>query len=367
MKIFFLSERAGVHEKRFLRKLASTNHQIWFLSAFQSAMDDLPPSIHVVPSLLPEKGTGARLMIQSVRRLKAISREISPDVLHAGPVTTCAFWAALACKSPLLAMSWNYDLLGTDLHLGDIWKNKFALRHARAAVCDSEHVRHKILDLAPTLRERIFVFPWGVELDRFHPATKPFGCRNARGWQDNTLVLSTRSLHPMYGTSTLIEAGIMALKEAPNLRFIFAADGPLREWCEKRVSESGVGEAFSFLGEISEDRMPGLFVEADLYVSASLTDGTSISLLQAMACGRPVLVSDVPGNREWVQQGVNGWLTPAGTPAQWARALIDFCRLPSSRKTEIQKANLTLTRKRADWDHNFQTLLAAYDFIESTS
>src|SRR5437762_12053392 len=46
----------------------------------------------------------------------------------------------------------------------------------------------------------------------------------------------------MYGTSTLIEAGIMALKEAPNLRFIFAADGPLREWCEKRSEERRVGK-----------------------------------------------------------------------------------------------------------------------------
>src|SRR5262249_49771621 len=151
------------------------------------------------------------------------------------------------------------------------------------------------------LRERVFVFPWGVELDRFHPAAELFGCRISRAWEGHTLVLSTRSLHPMYGTRTLIEAGIMALKDDPNLRFVFAADGPLREWCEKRVSQSGVGEAFLFLGEVSEDRMPGLFAEADLYVSASLTDGTSISLLQAMACGLPVLVSDVPGNREWVR------------------------------------------------------------------
>jgi L-malate glycosyltransferase len=330
-------------------------------------MDDVPPSIHVVPSVLKKTQVGVKHMIQTIGRLRAISREISPDVLHAGPVTTCAFWAALASNSPLLAMSWNYDLLRNDLRLRDSWKNTFALRRARAAVCDSEHVRHKILALAPALRDRIFVFPWGVELDRFHPAAELFGCRSARGWQDNILVLSTRSLHPMYGTCTLIEAGIMALKEAPNLRFVLAADGPLRDWCQKRVRQSGVSEAFWFLGEVSQDRMPGLFVEADLYVSASLTDGTSISLLQAMACGRSVVVSDVPGNREWVQPGVNGWLAPVGIPAQWAQALVDFSRLSSSRKAEIQQANLTLARKRADWDHNFQTLLTAYDFIASTS
>jgi glycosyltransferase involved in cell wall biosynthesis len=364
VKILFLSEQAGVHEKRFLNKLASTGHEIWFLSAYQSTMEDLPLSVQVIPALFQEKRPGVRQVMGGVGRLKAITREISPDVLHAGPVTTCAFWAALAGTAPLLAMSWNYDLLRNDIPLWDTWKNRYTLRRARAAVGDSEHVRNKILELAPGLQGRIFVFPWGVELNRFHPAASLFGCRAAQGWQDKTLVLSTRSLHPMYGTPTLMEAGILALQEAPDLRFVFAAGGPLRQWCEERTRQAGVEKSFCFLGEVPQDRMPGLFVESDLYVSAAETDGTSISLLQALACGRPAVVSDLPGNREWVRPGRNGWLVPPGKPAEWARAFVEFCRLPLPQRAEIQQANLVLARQKADWDQNFQMLLAAYDFIQ---
>jgi hypothetical protein len=98
---------------------------------------------------------------------------------------------------------------------------------------------------------------------------------------------------------------------------------------------------------------------ADLYLSASHSDGTSISLLEAMACGRPALVSDIPGNREWVQPGVNGWLFPDGDEKALAQAIV---RAVDQRQQlpEMGRAAREIAEQRADWERNFQELLKAY-------
>ena len=86
-------------------------------------------------------------------------------------------------------------------------------------------------------------------------------------------------------------------------------------------SEGGVEERVHFPGQVSQTDLPRYYRSADLYLSASHCDGTSISLLEALACGRPALVSDIPGNREWITPGVEGWLFPDGDETALAEAI----------------------------------------------
>jgi glycosyltransferase involved in cell wall biosynthesis len=64
-----------------------------------------------------------------------------------------------------------------------------------------------------------------------------------------------------------------------------------------------VSDRITFVGAVDNAELPDLYRTADVYVSASLTDGTSISLLEAMACGVPAIVSDIAGNRPWADEG----------------------------------------------------------------
>jgi glycosyltransferase involved in cell wall biosynthesis len=111
---------------------------------------------------------------------------------------------------------------------------------------------------------------------------------------------------------------------------------------------------------VGYDDLPRYYRMADLYLSASHSDGTSISLLEAMACGRPALVSDIPGNREWVQSGVNGWLFPDGDEKALAAAIMKAVdqreQLP-----KMGRAAREIAEQRADWERNFPALLKAYE------
>jgi glycosyltransferase involved in cell wall biosynthesis len=90
-----------------------------------------------------------------------------------------------------------------------------------------------------------------------------------------------------------------------------------------------------------------------------LSDGSSLSLLEALACGLPVVATDVPANLEWIVDGLHGRVVPRHSPTALADAVTDLLLHPSQR-LRMREANLGLTRERADWDRNFAQLLKTY-------
>ncbi len=120
-------------------------------------------------------------------------------------------------------------------------------------------------------------------------------------------------------------------------------------------------EVVHFAGRLSQAQQPAYYHAADLYVSPSHSDGSSISLLEAMACGRTVLVSDIPSNREWVEDGMNGRLFVDGSEADLTAKLVEMVRDPGQYDYR-RLAHVTAT-ERADWRRNFTKLLQAYEMV----
>jgi glycosyltransferase involved in cell wall biosynthesis len=95
-------------------------------------------------------------------------------------------------------------------------------------------------------------------------------------------------------------------------------------------------------------------------VSASHSDGSSVSLLEAMACGKPVVVSGIPGNREWVTPEENGWLFPDGDAASLADRILHAAEQPAGRLSALGHGGRVVVEARADWSRNQRKLLEAY-------
>ena len=89
-----------------------------------------------------------------------------------------------------------------------------------------------------------------------------------------------------------------------------------------KTEKLGVKEYVKFLGKIRHRDVAKYLEASDIYVSTSLSDGTSASLLEAMALSLPVVVTDIPGNREWVKNGWNGFLFPAKNPEKLAEKVV---------------------------------------------
>lgn len=299
-----------------------------------------------------------RLRLHAFRR---ILRRVQPDIIHAGPVPTCGFLAALSEFHPLLLMSWGSDIL-VEAERGPIstWVTRLALRRADGVLCDCRAVRDRLVGRWGYPAERITVFPWGVDLPRFHPAPSALGLRRRLGWEGKPLILHTRSFERIYGIETLLESIRLAVQGNPELRFLLVGDGSLRPHIERFIRRHRLEEAVYLAGRVPHESLPDYFNESDVYLSCSRSDGSSVSLLEAMACGLPAVVSDLPSNREWVQPGVNGWLFPKNDAAATAEAILAACRDAVQRK-RMGAANEALARERADWEKNSLLLIQTYE------
>ncbi len=342
--------------------MAASEHEIWFLTLEEHTplADDLAAKVRTAPSLAAATGLAVGQLPGLVPRLQAALAKIRPDLLHAGPVPSCGYLAALAGFRPLLLQSWGSDVLvDADRDQAHQKATRLALTHADALFCDCDAVRLKAQSLGGPVGERVVQFPWGVDLQRFFPGSAP-QLRKRFGWQDAFVVLSTRSWEPMYGIDVLLEAFRLAARREPRLRLLLAGGGTRAAEVEAQTMQGGLGKVIRRPGYIDHDRLPEYFRAADLFMSCSYSDGSSVSMLEAMATALPVLVTDAPGNREWVAAGKNGWLGLPGNAESFAAGLLRAANASAAERQAIGATNRQVAESRADWHRNFPKLLEAY-------
>ena len=366
MRILYFTKKLTVHDRRFLLKLAHSGHETYLLLLEKDRQPpaELPTGVRTLGSLDAEPGGDPTRWAPAAPALAKVLNQVRPSVVHAGPVQSCGYVATLAGARPLLVMSWGSDLL-RDAERGSAWQEatRHALSHADMLMVDCDTLRARAREFAPFEDARILQFPWGVDLSRFPAA--PGDWRARLGWERACIVLSTRAWEPGYGIEVLLEAVERAHSRHPLLRLVLAGEGSLAPKIEQYVQAHGLGAAVHRPGSIGERDMPGLFAAADLYLSCCPIDGASISLLEAMASERVVIVADAPGNREWVKPGENGWLVAATDADAFAAAIVRAAELDEGARREIGKRNRTVCEARADWDRNFSKLLAAYERLAS--
>ena len=203
------------------------------------------------------------------------------------------------------------------------------------------------------------LFPWGVDLDQFSPGSGDI-LRERQGWQDAFVLLSLRSWEPVYGVDVIARAFVQAAQQEAGLRLLLLGGGSQAGRILEILQRGGVEERVFYGGQVNNSMLPEYYRAADLYLSASHSDGSSVSLMEALACGRPVLVSDIAGNREWLENNPGGWLFKDGDAEELAKGILNAYR-NRSKLDEVGQSARMLAEERADWSQNFQKLLGAYD------
>ncbi len=360
MKVAYLSRGYTPHDRRFLAALAESGQEVSYLRlepADGAEVRPLPAGIRAVEWA----GGKRRPRLADVPRLAGDLRRtlarLQPDLVHAGPIQRGAGLVGLSGFRPMVAMSWGSDLLREAATGFGRLAARYALHRADALVCDCQAVREAALRLGMA-EDRIVVFPWGVDLNHFRPGDDG-GLRAGLGWEGTIVLLSTRSWEPIYGTLDLVEGFLRASVGDPRLRLLMLGGGSLGPTIRARLDSAGLLDHVHFAGQIGYDELPRHYRAADLYLSASRSDGSSISLLEAMACGLPAIVSDIPGNREWVDPARTGWWFAAGDGARLAEAIGQAVAQQSDWEARGRQARST-AEARADWRRNFPRLLDAY-------
>lgn len=291
-------------------------------------------------------------------KFAAVLEEIKPHIVHAGPIQRVALLPALVDFHPLLCMSWGFDLM-QDVDRDLIWREatRFVLKRSDWFTSDC-HATRRRAEAFGFPGERVTIFPWGVDHAVFNPDGRS-QMRQKMGYEDDLLIVHTRSWEPRYGVDVALQGFWLAWQQQPRMRMLMLGGGSQEEMVRKFVKEKGLQEHILFCGYQENDKLADYYRAADVYLSASHIDGSSVALMESMACACAPLVSNIPANLEWVKEGKSGWVFRDGDAHSLAERILEIAQnrdeLPQRGAAAADK-----TRRDANWPDNVEKLLNTY-------
>jgi L-malate glycosyltransferase len=360
MKIIYFSRTYTPHDYRFLSSLSKTEHEVYYLKLAstkrQTEDRSVPENIHQILWAGGQREFRWRDLPRLTFDLRRLIKQIHPDLIHAGPIQTCSFLAVLSGFRPILTMSWGYDLvMDADKSAWMRWVTRYTLRHSAFFISDADVSRDKAIRFGMD-PEKTEVFAWGTDIEHFTP--KPLHPSN----RPTFTLFCNRTWEEIYGVDVLAKAFVRVAAQNPDVDLILLGGGSQGAKIRQILMNGGVLERVHFGGHVSHADLPRWYHMADLYISPSHVDGSSVSLMEALASGLPCLVSDIPGNREWIEDGVNGWLFQDGDVEDLAAKITFAIRNRRTFEKIGESARRTAERK-ADWKKNFGKLLDVYNVI----
>ncbi len=232
---------------------------------------------------------------------------------------------------------------------------RFCAARTRHTVAVSEDVKRKMVEMCRIPAARIAVVTNGIDTDRFKPSAETRAAvRRELGIDADEFVLGTVGrLVAVKDHASLILAFSRMRREVPEARLVIVGDGPEKSALERLADANGLGDELLLAGDRRD--VPSLLCAFDLYVVSSLSEGFSISILEAMSSGLPLVATAVGGNREILGEPENGLLVPADDSDALAGAL-ERMRVNAALRATAARHN----RDKILREYSMQTMLDRY-------
>jgi len=266
-------------------------------------------------------GGQARFDVRVIWRLARLIREVRPDVIHA-----FLFWANVAGR--VLGKMLGVPILISSYRDREIWHGPLHLmidgvtaRWSDAATCCSEAVREFVISQLGGEGKKFVTIPNGIDVDRFEVRT--LLTKSDLGLRADLPVIGTvcRLVEPKKGLSVLLHAVERLTQQSATARcqLLIVGDGPAFDQLRRLSEELGIAPWVVFAGMRRD--IASLLPLMDVFVLPSAYEGFGISIIEAMAAGRPVVATAVGGIPDIVVHGETGLLVPPGDPAALAAAV----------------------------------------------
>lgn len=282
--------------------------------------------------MIRESGAELRILhrrchfdIARMRELACLLRRDRIDILHSFLFKANGYaWSAnLLAGVPRLVTSAR----SCNKEIGFLkgWVNRLAFWASDVIICNGEAVRSfTVRHFNVPIRKSTVIYN-GIDLDRFLTSPVPATCKGLK--PEHRLVITVARLVPEKDVGLFIEAAKLLGQEYAGVRFLIVGDGPCRSDLMRCASENGLDGKISFLGE--RDDIPQLLVNADVFWLTSKWEGLPNVLLEAMACGKPVVARDVGACRELINNGETGFLVSGRDAKQFAHYTLGLLTNPA--------------------------------------
>jgi L-malate glycosyltransferase len=233
--------------------------------------------------------------------LGRVAREVRPDLVHAHYLPEYGWMAARNHLSPLVSSAWGSDVLAA--RGVNRPRARRALHASSLVFVDSAHLGREVQALAGR-DVPVKVVRWGLDLDAFAPGDRA-AAREALGLpRDERLVVAVRGFKPVYNPELVLEAFARVRAERSDVRLLLKHPETVVPGSVLAAMERlGLAEVVTLLGNVPVERLPDVYRAADVVVSLASSDSWPRSVWEALACARPVIVSNLPWARDELADG----------------------------------------------------------------
>jgi glycosyltransferase involved in cell wall biosynthesis len=350
MRIAFLGDGSLGHVRRWAGYFHDSGHDVLLIS-FEDVDGCSFPSRRI-KKLLPTKLAGYAAALGAVKKEL---ESFGPDIVNAIYAGGYGFIGAQSGYRPLIVSAIGSDMLidypSSFIHRLQI---EYALKRAALVTTDAESLSAAV--------ERAGVEPSRISEIYFGIDPSVFNREGRTGREDGPLrIVSTRNLYPVYRIDTLL-AAFAGLSGKIDATLVICGDGPERAALKKKAEELGAGDRVTFAGRLEPSGIADELKKADIYVSTSSSDSTSVSLLEAMACGAVPVVTDLEANREWIRDGVSGLLFRTGDASALTEAMINLHENNALADSMREEAASTV-EQRGQWLPNMEKAVKEFTRI----
>jgi glycosyltransferase involved in cell wall biosynthesis len=376
LRIAVLGDFDGVHTRSWLCWFIERGHDVHAISYYAPREPIDGVTLHVLrpgaarSGRAPAGGGASRIagllprgimrIAQGLRYQRAglgrVVRAIAPDVLHAHFVVEHGFYGALAGYHPYVVTAWGSDVL-VEPQGDPITKliARWTMRRANLLTSNNRYMAERMIALGAP-RRKVEVITLGA--DRYfldaHDASVNVGAADATR---APCIISTRAHEPLYNIGEIIDAYGRASRTHGDARLVVAHGGSLTVALQRRALDAG--GRIEFAGVLDRAAFRDALTAAEVFVSVPSSDGTSVALLQAMAAGCFPIVSDLPTQRELVEDGVNGFRVPLHRPEILAERLGRALDNPELRRAAAAR-NRALVEERGQNENEMAKMEGLY-------
>ncbi len=366
IKILFLSDINSAHTQKWALALADKGYLIRIFSLNKNKSDWFKgiPNIEYTTSesgfdVPGKKELGKLEYLKALPELKRVIKSFQPDILHAHYATSYGLLGALSGFHPFVLSVWGSDVYEfpqtSFLHKSLLKRN---LRKADYILSTSNIMA---IETAKYTDKKIHITPFGVDLNVF----KPMAVKHP--FNEGDIVIGTiKALELKYGINYLIESFEILCKKHPELplKLLIVGKGSQETTLRKLCKEKGIEDNVKFTGWIKPEEVPLYHNMLDIFVALSVTDSESfgVAVIEASACSKPVVVSNVSGFEEVVENGITGIIVPRRDSVAAANA-IEKIVLDKKLGTSFGEAGRKRVEKLYNWTSNLDDIMAIYNVV----
>lgn len=356
MRICMLADGESIHTIRWCKYFHELGHEIHLISFKNVQIENI--AVHFVNSGNINVAGGNWKVIFKYKEIKAIIHKMKPDVLHALYATSYGMIGALTGFHPYIVTPLGSDILISPKE-SLVYRSllKYTFKKADLITSMAPHMNLAMIKLGVP-QKKITEIILGIN-------TEIFNLKNRRLPANEFVITSTRNFEPVYNIPHFLKTVSLLKNKIANLKVIMLGDGSLKKELVALSKELHIDDVVTFTGKVSQDKVVEVLNTSHVFVTVSLSDGNSLSLIESMACGAYPIATDIPANHGWIKDGVNGDLVKINDVEGLAGKIMNVYHNFGSMIDKAMLESEKIIAKKGSWQANMLKMENTYKKFSS--